>query len=122
MNIMSQSLEKPSVLPAAQTGAGDLEAHAAEVAVILRELANEKRLLILCRLVEAGEMRVNDMVAATCLSQSALSQHLARLRGEKLVTYRRDGQTLWYRIADPRIEDLMAQLHRIFCSERKSGA
>lgn len=93
----------------------DLEARAAEVADLLRELANEKRLLILCRLVELGEMRVNDMAAAVGLSQSALSQHLARLRETKLVAFRRDSQTLWYRIADARIERLIGQLHSIFC-------
>ncbi len=99
----------------ARGAAADLEARANEVAALLRELANEKRLLILCLLVETGEMRVNDLAEKIGLSQSALSQHLARLREEKLVTFRRDSQTLWYRIADPRIEDLMAQLHRIFC-------
>ncbi len=100
---------------ASRTTAADLEARANEVAALLRELANEKRLLILCLLVETGEMRVSDLAERVGLSQSALSQHLARLREEKLVTFRRDSQTLWYRIADPRIEDLMAQLHRIFC-------
>ena len=99
----------------AQASGQDLEAQAAVVAGLLREIANERRLLILCRLVEAGEMRVADMAAAVGLSQSAMSQHLARLREVGLVAYRRDSQTLWYRIADPRVEDLMAQLHRIFC-------
>ncbi len=95
--------------------AADLELHARVVADILRELANEKRLLILCRLVETGEMRALDLARAVGLGQSALSQHLSRLRECNLVTYRRDSQTLWYRIADPRIEQLMAQLHAIFC-------
>lgn len=95
--------------------AADLELHARAVADILRELANEKRLLILCRLVETGEMRALDLAHSVGLGQSALSQHLARLRECNLVTYRRDSQTLWYRIADPRIEQLVAQLHAIFC-------
>jgi len=95
--------------------AADLELHARAVADILRELANEKRLLILCRLVETGEMRALDLARSVGLGQSALSQHLSRLRECSLVTYRRDSQTLWYRIADPRIEQLMAQLHAIFC-------
>ncbi len=82
---------------------------------MLRSLANDRRLLILCRLVEAGEMTVNALADAVDLSQSALSQHLARLRDDAVVTFRRDGQTLWYRIADPRIEQLMAELHRLYC-------
>ena len=51
------------------------------------------------------------------MSQSALSQHLARMRQEGLVAFRRDAQTLWYRIADPRVEELFATLHRLFCRD-----
>lgn len=101
--------------PAIFTPTVDLEARAPEVAGLLRELANAKRLLILCRLVESGEMRVNDLAQAAGLSQPALSQHLSRLRASGLVAFRRDSQTLWYRIADPRVERLMSHLHDIFC-------
>ena len=80
------------------------EAQATEVAAILRELGNERRLMILCKLVEWGEANVSALAEAVGLSQSALSQHLARMRDEKLVTFRRESQVLWYRIADPRIE------------------
>lgn len=93
----------------------NFEANALEVADTLRALGNERRLMILCKLVEAGEMTVGALVEAVGLSQSALSQHLAKMRDESIVTFRRDGQTLWYRIADPRIEQLMAELHRLFC-------
>ena len=93
----------------------DFEANALEVANTLRALGNERRLMILCKLVEAGEMTVGALVEAVGLSQSALSQHLAKMRDENIVTFRRDSQTLWYRIADPRIEQLMAELHRLFC-------
>jgi len=92
-----------------------LEKAAAEVAGVLRAVANERRLMILCKLVEWGEGNVNALAETVGLSQSALSQHLAKMRDEGLVTYRRDSQTLWYRIADPRIEQLMAELHRLFC-------
>jgi DNA-binding transcriptional ArsR family regulator len=92
-----------------------IEKAAAEVAGVLRALANERRLLILCKLVEWGEANVNSLADAVGLSQSALSQHLAKMREEGLVTYRRESQTLWYRIADPRIEDLFATLHRLYC-------
>ena len=105
-----------------QAAAADLEARVAEVTGLLRELANEKRLLTLCLLIETGEMRVSDLADRIGLSQSAASQHLARLRDENLVTFRRDSQTLWYRIADPRVEDLMAQLHRIFCPDEPTAS
>jgi ArsR family transcriptional regulator, virulence genes transcriptional regulator len=93
----------------------DFAANALEVADLLRTLGNERRLMILCKLVEAGEMTVGALVGAVGLSQSALSQHLAKMRDDNVVTFRRDSQTLWYRIADPRIEQLMAELHRLFC-------
>ena len=93
----------------------DFAANALEVAEVLRALGNERRLMILCKLVEAGEMTVGSLVKAVGLSQSALSQHLAKMRDENIVSFRRDSQTLWYRIADPRIEQLMAELHRLYC-------
>jgi len=93
------------------------ESKAAEVATVLRALANERRLMVLCKLVEQGEANVGALAAAISLSQSALSQHLATMRAEGLITYRRDGQALWYRIADPRIERLFATLHQLFCVE-----
>ena len=96
-----------------------LEAQASEVAGILRALANERRLMILCKLVEWGEGSVNALAEAVGLSQSALSQHLAKMRAEGLVAYRRESQTLWYRIADKRIEQLFATLHRLFCAAKK---
>ena len=95
------------------------EAQATEVADILRALANERRLMILCKLVEWGEGSVNSLAEAVGLSQSALSQHLAKMRAEGLVAYRRESQTLWYRIADQRIEQLFATLHRLFCAGKK---
>jgi DNA-binding transcriptional ArsR family regulator len=96
-----------------------LEKAAAEVAGVLRAIANERRLMILCKLVEWGEANVTALAETVGLSQSALSQHLARMRGEGLVTYRRDSQTLWYRIADQRIEDLLATLHKLYCKPNK---
>ncbi len=96
----------------------DFAANALEVADVLRALGNERRLMILCKLVEAGEMTVGALAEAVGLSQSALSQHLAKMRDENIVTFRRDSQTLWYRIGDPRIEQLMAELHRLYCRTR----
>ena len=99
-----------------------MERDAGEVAGILRALANERRLMILCRLVEWGEASVTTLAEAVGLSQSALSQHLARMRDEGLVAFRRESQTLWYRIADPRVERLFATLHELFCRQTGSKA
>jgi len=98
---------------------GAFETQATEVAGLLRAIANERRLMILCKLVEWGEANVTSLSEAVGLSQSALSQHLAKMRDEKIVTFRRDSQMLWYRIADPRIEQLFATLHELFCAQTK---
>jgi ArsR family transcriptional regulator len=98
-------------------GVRALERKAAKVAGLLGALANERRLMILCRLVEWGEANVGTLAEAVGLSQSALSQHLAKMRQEGLVAFRRDGQTLWYRLAEPRVEELFATLHRLFCQD-----
>jgi ArsR family transcriptional regulator len=97
------------------------EANATEVADILRALANERRLMILCKLVEWGETNVTTLTEAVGLSQSALSQHLAKMRDEGIVTTRRESQTIWYRIADPRIEQLFGLLYELYCRQAKTG-
>jgi ArsR family transcriptional regulator len=91
------------------------EAHAGHVSALLRALANQRRLMILCKLLEWGEASVGSLAGAVGLDPSPTSQHLARMREEGLVAFRRDGQTLWYRIADPRIETLLATLYDLYC-------
>ncbi len=98
------------------------EDNAVRVAAILRALGNERRLLILCRLAHSGEASVSELADAVGLSQSALSQHLARLREEDLVAFRRESQTLWYRIADRRIEKLLRELDWLFCRRPRQRA
>lgn len=93
----------------------DLASKSAEVANILRELANEKRLLVLCTLLDLGEASVAELADRVALSQSALSQHLARLRDQDAVTFRRDGTTLYYRVSDSKIARLMKSLKSIYC-------
>lgn len=93
----------------------ELEKVAGEVAAILRALGNERRLMIVCKLSEWGEANVTALAEAVNLSQSAVSQHLTKLRERRIVDYRRDSQTLWYRISDVRIEKLFAALHGLFC-------
>ncbi|MBJ3777598.1 ArsR/SmtB family transcription factor [Acuticoccus mangrovi] len=84
------------------------------VADRLRLLANASRLLILCRLTE-GEASVGVLQGAVGLSQSALSQHLARLREAGIVATRREAQTIHYRIADDETRLLMTALYTAFC-------
>ncbi len=93
----------------------DLAAKAADAAALLRSLGNEQRLLILCHLVSEGELSVGALQSRLELSQSALSQHLAKLRKQRLVTFRREAQTLYYRLLDPRAEMLVEVLHDLFC-------
>jgi DNA-binding transcriptional ArsR family regulator len=88
---------------------------AAQAAAMLRLVGNEQRLLVLCLLIEHGEMTVGALLEQVSLSQSALSQHLARMREEGLVTFRREAQTLHYRLDNPDVERLIAALKSIFC-------
>ena len=94
-----------------------LERKAGEVALVLKAMANPRRLLLLCKLAEQGRTSVGQLAASVGLSQSALSQHLAVMREEKLVAFDRDGQTLHYRIADPRLSALLDSLYQIYCAE-----
>jgi len=92
-----------------------LERKAAQAAGLLKLLANENRLLILCRLAVAGEASVGTLCEAIDLSQSALSQHLAKMRLDGLVATRREAQTIYYRIADRDAGRLLKVLKDIYC-------
>ena len=95
-------------------GLDRFEASAGEAARLLRALSNEKRLMILCQLGDR-EMSVGQMLPVVGLSQSALSQHLAKLRDEALVSTRRNGTTIFYRIAEPAVLKVIAALAEIYC-------
>ncbi|MBN3068388.1 helix-turn-helix transcriptional regulator [Pectobacterium brasiliense] len=88
---------------------------AAKAAAMLRAIGNENRLLVLCLLIEHGEMSVGTLLEQIPLSQSALSQHLAKMREEGLISYRRESQTLYYRIENQDVEKIVATLKGIFC-------
>lgn len=88
-----------------------------QAAALLRALANEQRLLILCHLAAAGELSVTALGGRLALSQSALSQHLAKLREEGIVAFRREAQTLHYHIADEKAARVMAVLYQIYCPD-----
>lgn len=92
------------------------ETSAAKAARLLRSLANERRLMILCQL-SGGERSVGELLPLIGLSQSALSQHLAVLRGDGLVATRREGQSIHYSIADPAAAQVMVTLAAIFCAD-----
>lgn len=94
-----------------------LEQRAGEAAQLMKLLANETRLLILCRLVSEREMSAGAIVAAVGLGQSAVSQHLAKLRDDALVATRRDGQTIHYRIADKNVARIISVLKDIYCRD-----
>ena len=94
------------------------EAKAAAAARLLKALANEHRLMVLCKLAE-GELSVGDLVAAIGLSQSALSQHLAKLRADGLVATRRDAQTIYYRLASAEAARVLQVLADIYCPPRR---
>lgn len=91
--------------------------HAAEAVGLLKAMSSEPRLLMLCYLAELGELSVGDLVERVGLSQSALSQHLGRLREEGLVATRKEAQTVYYRVCDPKAAQLLALLHDLFCPE-----
>lgn len=90
----------------------------AEQAVgLLKSMANECRLLVLCHLAVEGELSVSQLQERIGLGQSALSQHLAKLREEGLVATRKESQAVFYRVCDPKAEQLLALLHDLFCPE-----
>lgn len=95
----------------------DFAHQASEAAALLKALSNESRLLVLCHLAESGELSVGELVERVGLSQSALSQHLAKLREERLVATRKEAQTVFYRVCDPKADQLLALLHDLFCPE-----
>jgi DNA-binding transcriptional ArsR family regulator len=87
---------------------------AGKAAALLKLMANAKRLTILCHL-SRKEMTVNELVKIVGLSQSALSQHLGKMRRDKLVAGERRGKSVIYRIAKPEVEALLSTLYLIFC-------
>ena len=91
-----------------------MRAHAADAAGLMKALGNESRLMILCLLAE-GERSVGDLNDLIPLSQSALSQQLARLRRQGLVQTRRESQTIYYSLAAGPADKIIHLLHDIYC-------
>jgi len=95
----------------------DMRRNAGKAAGVLKMLSHEARLLVLCDLVGA-ERSAGELVESSGLSQSALSQHLAKLRDEGLVETRREGQTIHYRLTDGNTATLIKTLHELYCGRK----
>lgn len=91
-----------------------LEAHSREAADLLAAMGNQKRMMILCNLAR-GEMQVGVLADKVDLSQSALSQHLAKLRTRNLVKTRRDAQAIYYSISSDPVLKMLRTLSDIYC-------
>lgn len=93
----------------------ELQARAEDVATRLKHLANTRRLLILCRLA-AGKATVSELCKVANVSQSAVSQHLAKMRADGLIRGEKEGLQVYYSIIDPRCLELLHHLKSSFCS------
>lgn len=93
-----------------------MQANSSQAAELLKTLANPSRLLVLCALVNR-EHTAGELESLVGLSQSAVSQHLARLRAQDMVATRRDGQKIYYALSDVRVKTLVETLHSMYCQE-----
>lgn len=99
----------------------DLQTKAEAAEGLLKAMANQARLMILCELLK-GERTVTELHEAAQLSMSAVSQHLARLREEQIVATRRESQTIYYSLASDAVERMLTTLHDIFCASFQEQA
>ena len=114
MHKMIAIKEEPNRQLLTGSSAGQMQEHAADAAGLMKALGNESRLMILCLLTE-GERSVSDLNELIPLSQSALSQQLARLRQQGLVKTRRESQTIYYALANGPADQVIHLLHKIYC-------
>ena len=91
-----------------------LEGKAEEASQLLAGMANTKRLMVLCNLLE-GEKSVGQLAGIVGLSSAALSQHLGKMRALSLVKTRRDGQTIYYQLASREVREILQTLYRLYC-------
>lgn len=95
--------------------AAQMKARVEEASAFLKTLANPDRLLIACALV-GGERSVGELEALLDLRQPALSQQIAGLRAAGLITGRKEGKQVFYRLADPRVQTFIDTMHGLFCA------
>lgn len=106
-------------VPADETGEAVLErmvGHAQEAAAFLKALSHEGRLMILCHLTQ-GEKSVTELEQLLGSRQAAVSQQLARLRMEGLVSARREGKAIYYSLGDPRVSRTVGLMYDLFCRQ-----
>jgi len=101
--------------------ANEMAEHAADAAGLMKALGNESRLMILCMLAD-GERSVGELNDIIPLSQSALSQQLARLRQQRIVQTRRESQSIYYSLTDGPADKVIHLLHDIYCGTALRGA
>ena len=106
-----RTTNKPVAMP---SSVEQMSGHAEDAASLMKALGNESRLMILCLLAD-GERSVSDINEVVRLSQSALSQQLARLRGKGLVNTRRESQAIFYSLAEGPADQVIRLLHDIYC-------
>jgi DNA-binding transcriptional ArsR family regulator len=106
---------QPKIDPKVMRGAAD------DASALLKALANRHRLLILCQLID-GEKSVGQLAEFLGIRDSTASQHLALLRHDRIISGRRDGQTIWYRISSQPAHDVMQILYASYCSVSKPAA
>jgi DNA-binding transcriptional ArsR family regulator len=92
-----------------------LEAKAEDVALLLAAMANPKRLLVLCALL-VQERSAGELAEIVELTPAALSQHLGKMRALRLVSTRRDGQTIYYTLASAEVRAVLETLYRVYCA------
>lgn len=108
-------------MPAGHLDFDAMRRNATAAVNLLKGLANESRLMIMCVLSE-GEISVGQLNERIQLSQSALSQHLAVLREQNLVQTRRESQTIYYSLSDSAAMDIIELLHDVYCTTARTGA
>lgn len=94
----------------------ELQENSARASSLMRIMANEKRLMILCNLVER-ELSVYELQQATGFGQSTVSQQLAILRAERIVSHRREAQSVFYGLASDEARAILATLYEVFCGK-----
>jgi DNA-binding transcriptional ArsR family regulator len=100
----------------------NLQAKAGRASRLLKAMSNQHRLMILCQLSTGEEKCVGELERIVGLSQSALSQHLARLRRDELVKTRRSAQTIYYSLAGEEASTVIATLYALYCGGEKPAA
>ncbi len=111
----SQRDETEEAVGCVSLPAEEMASRAAEAATFLKALSHEGRLMILCHL-SSGEKSVTELEDRLGARQAAVSQQLARLRSEGLVTTRRDGKAIYYSIKDPKAGAIMELVYDMFCN------